>query len=177
MEKNEYQLVTERLVLRPWREWEADQVRILPVATGKKRYLPLLLIGDEQESMIDRYLDRGEMFVMRNREDKPVAIAVVTDEGDGILELKNLAVDPSFQRKGYGRRMIEYLCRHYRQRFHTLLAGTGDSMKTLSFYRNCGFSHSHTIADFFTKNYDHPIIEDGKMLKDMVYFKRDIRPS
>ena len=52
MEKNEYQLVTERLVLHPWREWEADQVRILPVATGKKRYLPLLLIGDEQESMI-----------------------------------------------------------------------------------------------------------------------------
>ena len=86
MEKNEYQLVTERLVLHPWREWEADQVRILPVATGKKRYLPLLLIGDEQESMIDRYLDRGEMFVMRNREDKPVAIAVVTDEGDGILD-------------------------------------------------------------------------------------------
>ena len=139
MEKNEYQLVTERLVLHPWREWEADQVRILPVATGKKRYLPLLLIGDEQESMIDRYLDRGEMFVMRNREDKPVAIAVVTDEGDGILELK--------------------------------------SMKTLSFYRNCGFSYSHTVADFFIKNYDHPIIEDGKMLKDMIYFKRDIRPS
>ena len=86
MEKNKCQLVTERLILRPWREWEADQVRILPVATGKKRYLPLLLIGDEQESMIDRYLDRGEMFVMRNREDKPVAIAVVTDEGDGILD-------------------------------------------------------------------------------------------
>ena len=61
MEKNEYQLVTERLVLHPWREWEADQVRILPVATGKKRYLPLLLIGDEQESMIDRYLDRGQI--------------------------------------------------------------------------------------------------------------------
>ena len=157
MEKNEYQLVTERLVLHPWREWEADQVRILPVAT--------------------RYLDRGEMFVMRNREDKPVAIAVVTDEGDGILELKNLAVGPSFQRKGYGRRMIEYLCGHYRHRFHTMLAGTGDSMKTLSFYRNCGFSYSHTVADFFIKNYDHPIIEDGKMLKDMIYFKRDIRPS
>ena len=158
-------------------EWETGQVRILPVDTGKKRYLPLLLLGDEQESMIDRYIDRGEMFVMQNREDKPVAIAVITDEGDGILELKNLAVDPSFQRKGYGRRMIEYLCGHYRHRFHTMLAGTGDSMKTLSFYRNCGFSHSHTVADFFIKNYNHPIIEDGKMLKDMIYFKRDIRPS
>ena len=158
-------------------EWETDQIRILPVDTGKKRYLPLLLLGDEQESMIDRYLDRGEMFVMRNREDKPVAIAVVTDEGDGILELKNLAVEPSFQRKGYGRKMIEYLCGHYRHRFHTMLAGTGDSMKTLSFYRNCGFSHSHTVAGFFIKDYNHPIIEDGKMLNDMIYFKLDIRPS
>ena len=30
------------------------------IHTGKKRFLDLLLMADEQESMIDRYLDRGE---------------------------------------------------------------------------------------------------------------------
>ena len=149
--------------------------RILPVRADKKRYLELLLVGDEQESMIDRYLERGEMYVMQDMSETPVAVAVVTDEGDGVLELKNIAVDPRFQGKGYGREMIEYLCRHYSGRFRVLTAGTGDSRKTMSFYRNCGFSRSHTVEDFFVKNYDHPIIEEGKALKDMVYFKRDIQ--
>ena len=172
---------TEHFMRMTKEEWEANQVRILPVISDKKHYLPLLLLGDEQESMIDRYLERGEMFVMLNREATPIAVAVVTiavavvtDEGDGILELKNLAVHPLFQRKGHGRRMIAYVCEYYKSRFHTLLAGTGDSGQTLSFYKNCGFGYSHTVADFFLKNYDHPIVEDGKVLKDMIYFKRRI---
>ena len=115
------------------------------------------------------------MYVMQDMSETPVSVAVVTDEGDGVLELKNIAVDPRFQRKGYGREMIEYLCRHYSGRFRILTAGTGDSRKTMSFYRNCGFTWSHTISGFFTKNYDHPIIEEGKALKDMVYFKRNIQ--
>ena len=153
---------------------KSDGTRILSVATDKKRYLSLLLVGDEQESMIDRYLERGEMFVMVDGADIPVAVAVVTDEGDGVLELKNLAVAPLFQRKGYGREMIAYLCGRYRGRFQVLVAGTGDSCQTLSFYGSCGFVYSHTVTDFFTKNYDHAIIEDGKLLKDMIYFKRGI---
>ena len=165
---------TEHFMRMTKEEWEANQVRILPVITDKKRYLPLLLLGDEQESMIDRYLERGEMFVMQNQAATPVAIAVVTDEGDGVLELKNLAVHPLFQRKGYGKRMIAYVCEHYKGRFHTLLAGTGDSRQTLSFYKNYGFTYSYTVADFFLKNYDHPIVEEGKLLKDMIYFKRKI---
>ena len=148
---------------------------ILPVKADKKRYLPLLLVGDEQESMIDRYLERGEMYVMQDMSETPVAVAVVTDEGEGVLELKNIAVDPRFHRKGYGRMMIEYLCRNYRGRFRVLTAGTGDSRKTMSFYRNCGFTRSHTVEDFFVKNYDRPIIEEGKALKDMVYFRRNIQ--
>ena len=153
----------------------ADRVRILPVKDGRKLYLPLLLLGDEQESMIDRYLERGDMFVMQqNLTAAPVAVAVVTDEGDGLLELKNLAVHPLFQRKGYGRKMIEYVCGRYKNRFHTLLAGTGDGGQAISFYKNCGFSYSHMVYGFFTRNYDHPIVEDGKVLKDMIYFKRSI---
>ena len=33
------------------------------VGVDKKRFIDLLLLADEQESMIDRYLDRGELFV------------------------------------------------------------------------------------------------------------------
>ena len=165
---------TEHFMKLTKEDWEASRIQIRPVTIDKKKYLSLLLIGDEQESMIDRYLDRGEMFVMLDITETPVSVAVVTDEGNGILELKNLAVDPLFQRKGYGRKMIEYIRRHYKNRFHTLLAGTGDSGNNKLFYQNCGFDYSHVITDFFIKNYDHPIIEEGKPLKDMIYFKRKI---
>ena len=80
------------------------QIRL--VSTSKKRFLPLLLLADEQESMIDRYLERGDLYVMYDKLfTEPVAVAVVTDEGKGIRELKNLAVAPHWQRKGYGRQM------------------------------------------------------------------------
>ena len=36
---------------------------IKSIETERKRYLGLLLMGDEQESMIDRYLMRGDMYV------------------------------------------------------------------------------------------------------------------
>lgn len=148
-------------------------MKIKSITTNKKRFLPLLLLADEQESMIDRYLGRGELFVMYDKQEtEAVAVAVVTNEGNGIYELKNLAVAPSFQRKGYGRQMVEYLCQYYADICHTLLVGTGESKQTISFYESCGFTYSHILPDFFTCNYDHPIVEDGKVLKDMVYLRK-----
>lgn len=63
--------------------------------------MELLLLADEQESMIDRYLDRGDMWVLEDNGLK--AACVVTDEGNGTLEIKNLAVVPEQQRHGYGK--------------------------------------------------------------------------
>ena len=76
------------------------------VKSDKKRFLDLLLLADEQESMIDRYIERGDLFVMEEKGEAK-AVAVVTREGQGVYELKNLAVAPAYQRKGYGRMMVE----------------------------------------------------------------------
>lgn len=142
------------------------------IIDNKKQYLPLLLIGDEQESMIDTYLERGRLYVM---EDGGVrAVCVVTDEGDGVLEIKNLAVAPSWQRCGYGRAFVEYIRRRYRGAFHTLQVGTGDSPLTISFYEACGFVKSHRVRNFFIDHYDHPIYEGGVRLVDMIYLRRDL---
>ena len=100
-------------------------LRFEKITTHKKRFLDLLLLADEQESMIDRYLERGEMFVARD-DGQVVAECVVTDEADRIGEIKNLAVPLQYQRKGYGRQMLEFLEAHYRDRYRTLLVGTGD---------------------------------------------------
>ncbi|MFR4009068.1 MAG: ribosome biogenesis GTP-binding protein YihA/YsxC [Christensenellales bacterium] len=104
----------------------------------KKQCLPLMLLADEQESMIDTYLPRGLLYVLYDRGLK--CECVVTDE-DGILEIKNIATEPAYQKQGYGRAMIEFLvnlCRPV-QRF----AGRHrDSPLTVLFYEKCGFVYS-----------------------------------
>ena len=65
-------------------------MEIRKITHHKKQYLPLLLLGDEQESMIDRYLSRGTLYALDDKGIK--AVCVVTDEGNGIAEIKNLAV-------------------------------------------------------------------------------------
>lgn len=146
---------------------------ISKVLDDKKAYLPLLLLADEQEDMIDRYLQRGEMYMLSD-EGKTLAVIVVTDEGEGTLEIKNLAVSPQVQRKGYGRALIRHVEQVYGGRYRTLLVGTGDSPLTIPFYERCGFACSHVIRDFFVDHYDHPIIECGVQLRDMVYLKKDL---
>ena len=147
-------------------------MEICQVSEHKKKYLDLLLLADEQEDMIDRYLDRGWMYVLDDRGVK--CACVVTDEGGGILEIKNIATKPEFQGQGYARTLIGFIEQQYRERYSILQVGTGDSPATIPFYEKCGFVRSHTIPNFFTDNYDHPIIEEGVQLVDMVYLRKNI---
>ena len=43
-------------------------MEIKQVFENKKQYMDLLFLADEQEDMIDRYLDKGDMFVLLDPE-------------------------------------------------------------------------------------------------------------
>ncbi len=133
----------------------------------KLQYRDLLLLADEQWSLIERYLSRGEMWVLADG-GSVRAECVVTDEGDGVCEVKNLAVVPSSQRKGYGRAMIEHVKRTYSPRFSRLRICTGDSPLTVPFYQSCGLAIVSRDPGYFVRAYDHPIFEAGKQLTDLV---------
>ena len=147
-------------------------MEIIEIKENKKEYLPLLLLGDEQEDMIDKYLNRGRMFVLCDNQ--PKAVCVITDEGNGILEIKNIAVAPNAQRQGYGKKIIGFLSDKFKNQYSILQAGTGDSPLTVPFYERCGFERAFKIKNFFTDNYDHPIVENGVQLVDMIYFQKRI---
>ena len=87
------------------------------------------------------------------------------------MKLKNIAVLPDCQRKGYGKSLIEFLFSNYAH-CRTMFVGTGDVPSALTFYNKCGFTESHRIKNFFVDNYDHPMFEDGKQLIDMAYLDR-----
>lgn len=121
-------------------------MKILEVKENKKQFLELLLLADEQENLIDNYLDRGTMFVLDD--DGIKAECVVTDEENGIIEIKNIATYPEFQGKGYGKALIEFVAHKYKNQFSVLQVGTGESPQTLGFYEKCGFARSHVVKDF-----------------------------
>ena len=147
-------------------------MQITKITHNKKAYLPLLLLADEEEAMLNRYLERGTMYVLNDGGVK--AECVVTDEGRGILEIKNLAVEPAYQKHGYGRTLIDFIAARYKTTHRILQVGTGDSPSTVPFYEKCGFTRSHIVKNFFTDNYSRPIYDGGVLLKDMVYLRKQL---
>ena len=154
------------------RDSKVRLIKIIEVKENKKQYLDLLLLADEQEDMVDRYLDSGKMYVLDDNGVK--CECVITDEKNDILEIKNIATVPEYQGKGYARALIEFIVNNYREQYAILQVGTGDSPLTIPFYEKCGFVRSHIISNFFTDNYDHPIYESGIQLVDMVYLQRHL---
>lgn len=82
-------------------------MNILEITHNKKDYLDLLLIGDEQEDMIDKYINRSRMFALDDNGIK--AVCALTDEGNDILEIKNISVYPQYQRNGFGKTLIKFI--------------------------------------------------------------------
>ena len=45
-------------------------MKIREVNENKKQFILLLLLADEQESMVERYLEKGTMYVLEDNDEK-----------------------------------------------------------------------------------------------------------
>ena len=149
-----------------------DMVRIEKIVENKKQFLDLLLLADEQENMIDKYLPNGDLFALYDDDLK--SFGVVVPINSETCELKNIATYEKYQGKGYGRALINFIFDFCKNDYKTMLVGTGETPKILSFYERCGFEKSYRVKNFFTDNYDHPIFEGDIQLVDMIYLKKNL---
>lgn len=108
-----------------------------------------MLLADEQEDMIDRYIEKGTMYVLED--DGIKCECVVTDEGNGTLEIKNIATEPDFQGKGYGKTLIEFIAAKYKGTYSILQVGTGDSPLTIPFTRSVDL-HVRILSKIFYRS-------------------------
>ena len=148
-------------------------IKIEKIIENKKQFLDLLLLADEQENMIDKYLPNGDLFALYDGDLK--SICVVVPINNETCELKNIATYEKYQHKGYGRALINFISNYYQNDYKKMLVGTGETSGILSFYEGCGFALSHKLKNFFTDNYDHPIFDGDIQLIDMVYLKKDLQ--
>ncbi len=147
-------------------------VRIEKIKENKKQFLDLLLLADEQENMIDKYLPSGDLFVLYDDDLKSVCVVLPID--NETCELKNIATYEKYQGNGYGRALLNFITDFYQNDYKTMLVGTGETPTILSFYESCGFEESYRAENFFIDNYDHPMFEDGIQLVDMIYLKKNL---
>jgi ribosomal protein S18 acetylase RimI-like enzyme len=140
-------------------------MEIRRISSGKEIYMPLLLEADPSREMIEKYLDDGELYALTVK-GQTAAVAVVQARGDGAWEIKNLAVDPGLRGKGYGAKLLQHLIRVLSARGGMLYVGTSEG--NVPFYERFGFVRDGVVEGFFTDNYDAPIVEDGKVIRDMI---------
>ena len=144
-------------------------MKIEAVTENRRRFLPLLLLADPSEAMIDRYLNAGVLFVL-SVDGQPATVAVVTVESPTECELKNLATAEDMQGRGYGSQMLRFLFDDYRERTSTMRVGTSEA--GVPFYERFGFEYAYRMPDFFTRNYPEPIFENGQQCVDMLVLRR-----
>lgn len=146
------------------------EMQIQKVEGRKKAYLDLLLLADPSEDMIDRYLERSDMYVgiVGGR---VVCEAVVMKTGEAECELKNLATLQGEQGKGYASRLVRFLFSRYQEQFTAMTVGTSEG--GVAFYRRLGFAESGMRAGFFT-NYDPPVYENGRICQDMILLEKSL---
>jgi GNAT superfamily N-acetyltransferase len=147
-------------------------VRIERIIENKKRFLDLLLLADEQENMIDKYLPNGDLFALYDDDLKSVCVVVPIN--NETCELKNIATYEKYQGKGYGRALINFISEYYKNDYKIMLVGTGETPTILSFYESCGFEKSYRVKNFFIDNYDHAIFDGDIQLVDMIYLMKEL---
>ncbi len=158
------------LCRRHWTTGQLAPEEIRRISNGKKAYLNLLLDADPSEKMIDRYLEKGEMYVLL-ASGQAVAEAVVLQTGADECELMNLAADPAQRGKGYATKLVNHLLKLYQPRCRRMRVGT--SPANVGFYERFGFQKVGLREDFFSENYES-IEENGKPLTDMIVMEREL---
>lgn len=118
--------------------------------TDTRKYLDLLHLCEEDDEILADYLDRGELFVLSDP--NPIGVCLVTKEGDGLYEIKNIAVRKDARRKGYGTALVSFVYSHYPD-LATLMAGSAENDDNQRFYLGMGFFQTYKVRHYFRANY------------------------
>jgi GNAT superfamily N-acetyltransferase len=81
-----------------------SSLTLIPESFDRERHLPLLLEADDVEEHIRGYLDRGQLFEIRDA-DALIGVAVLVADADAV-EIWNIALSEEQRGRGSGRRAI-----------------------------------------------------------------------
>jgi ribosomal protein S18 acetylase RimI-like enzyme len=166
----------------PWSEWVAgeEHVRLDPGAVRVERHTgprgelrPLFAMAEDSTAQLDSYLDAGQVLVALAG-DRVVGHLQLVDDGDPqSSEIKNMAVEPSFRRRGVGRTLLEAAVDLVRAQRRTIIvvATAAADIDSLRFYQRAGFRMRSVERDAFTPGRGYPPHSrlEGIELRDRIW--------
>lgn len=150
--------------------------------TGDRSHLrPLFALADDSPTLIDGYIDAGEILVARIGDEVVGHLQLVATETPGVLELKIMAVLESHQRGGIGRALVMAAIDRCRARGdHELVVATATAgVGQLRFYQRLGFRMTHVVRDVFVpaNGYPEGLVDDGMPVRDQVWLQLVLAPA
>ena len=146
-------------------------MEIKKIENNKSKYMELLLEADPEKEVIEKYLEKGDLFIGKN-EGKVVCVCIIIRYDNETCELKNIATLPEARGKGYAGKMIEYVFEIYKKQYKRMIVGTTENM--IPFYVLNGFKkYHHTVKNFFVDNYENEIWDGDLHCIDMYYYSKE----
>jgi len=135
----------------------------------------LFELADDSAEALDAYIDRGRVLAARDARGEIIGhLQLLETTESGVVEIKNFAVDPSFQQQGIGRSLVEHAlaaCRSEGATAVTLITAVAD-VDNVRFYQRCGFRAVAIEPDAFTPadGYAAGLSVDGIPVRDAIRF-------
>ncbi|MGE6552418.1 GNAT family N-acetyltransferase [Bacillus mycoides] len=146
-----------------------DEFIIEKITNISKKEMELLLLADPSSDVVNGYLKQGDCFVLK-KDTITVGIMILIPTRPETIEIINIAISEKEQGKGYGKYLLEFAIDHAKKlKYKTIEIGTGNSsLMQLGLYQKCGFRIINVDRDFFLRNYEEEIYENGIQCIDMI---------
>jgi lactoylglutathione lyase len=164
----------------PWSRWAAnaaDRYSIQSYGGPRARLRRLFDLADDAPERIDGYIDLGRILVAVDDDEGQIVghLQLVSDTEPGVVEITSLAVDPHFQRRGIGGRLVEHALAASRDdgaELVTVATAVAD-IDNLRFYQRRGFRAVSIVRDAFTAETGYACAPsvDGVPLRDAIRFE------
>ena len=142
--------------------------------TNEAISLDLLLLSDPSEEVIAEYYDQSIRFIAK-LDSKTVGALLLLKTRPRTMEIMNISVYEEYQNKGIGRALINKAIEYAKStNVKVLEIGTGNpGLMQMMLYQKCGFRIVGVELDYFRKNHDEKIFENGIECRDMIRMKME----
>lgn len=149
------------------------EIRLLK--QNEKPPMALLLTADPSEELVKDYLESGHCYTAEI-DKQTVGVFVLLKISSDTIELINIAVDEKYQGRGIGKTLVKDAIQKAKDMgYKKIEVGTGNSsINQLALYQKCGFRITGVDKDFFIRNYEEDIFENGIQCMDMVKLSQEL---
>jgi len=136
--------------------------------------LDLLLLSDPSEEVIAEYIHLTTKFIAK-LDTKLVGVLLLLKTRPKTMEIMNISVYEEYQNKGIGRQLIYKAIEYAKEnKIKTLEIGTGNpGLIQMMLYQKCGFRIVGVELDYFRKNHQEKIFENGIECRDMIRMRME----